>query len=149
MLSASLGLTDKIVGLKTSALAFDDQSSVFKYHGECIVPFSLLVSGEVATMIDNALEGIPSFSLVTSNCDSHLSEYYPGVQSIQSDEEKSFDEESSNYSLHEGATHSRAFLQLMEESDEFDRFEKNVLLKFGIDSAQDGNILYRASFLVT
>ena len=145
-LAASLDITDKIVGLKTSALAFNTQSSVFKYHGECILPFSALVSGELANMIDNSslLDGIPSFTVITSSYDSSITGNYQ-VDSI----ELSSKEELSFVSVNDGPSHTTAFLKLMEESDEFNPFEKNALLKFGLDHAENGNILYRAAFRVT
>jgi hypothetical protein len=145
-LAASLDITDKIVGLKTSALAFNTQSSVFKYHGECIIPFSALVSGELTNMIDNSslLDGIPSFTVITSSYDSSITGNYQ-VDSI----ELSSKEELSFVSVNDGPNHTTAFLKLMEESDEFNPFEKNALLKFGLDHAENGNILYRAAFRVT
>jgi len=148
-LAASLDITDKIVGLKTSALAFNSQSSAFKYHGECILPFSALVSGELAKMIDSSdlMEGIPSFSLITSSYDSYLTDS-SHVGSVESAEALSSNEESSIGSVNDGPSYAKAFLQLMEESEEFTLFEKNALLKFGIGHAENGNILYRSSFRV-
>jgi len=39
-------------------------------------------------------------------------------------------------------------VELTEKSEEFDPFEKNSLLRFGIDNAEQGNVLYRAPFRV-
>lgn len=148
-LAASLDITDNIVGLRTSALAFNSQSSVFKYHGECILPFSALVSGELAKMIDSSdlSDGIPSFALITSSLDSYLTDSYQ-VGSVESVEALSSKEESSVGSVNDGPSYAKAFLQLMEESGDFTPFEKNALLKFGIGHAENGNILYRSSFRV-
>ena len=68
----------------------------------------------------------------------------------EDDEETSYGEEFSSGSEREeeGDLHTETFVLLMEKSDEFDPFQKNALLRFGIDNAEQGNILYRASFRV-
>ena len=50
--------------------------------------------------------------------------------------------------MREGALYTETFVELMEKSEEFDPFEKNSLLRFGIDNAEQGNVLYRAPFRV-
>ena len=141
-LAASLGITDEIVGLKTTALVLDGESSTFQHHGDCVVPFSALASGQLSRMLKNAggTEGVPSFNLVTSNFDSYL-ESYQLAASVEDSEEASQSDDSSMRSGQEGSLHSEAFVELMEKSDEFDPFEKNSLLRFGIDNAEQGNVL--------
>lgn len=145
-LAKSLDITDNIVGLKTTARVYDEESSTFKFHGECVLPFSALASGQLAKMIKNTDDGVPSFNLVTSIIESNL------VESMEEedDEETSYGEEFSSGSEREeeGDLHTETFVLLMEKSDEFDPFQKNALLRFGIDNAEQGNILYRASFRV-
>eukprot|EP00579_Thalassiosira_antarctica_P012061 CAMPEP_0201925474 /NCGR_PEP_ID=MMETSP0903-20130614/14724_1 /ASSEMBLY_ACC=CAM_ASM_000552 /TAXON_ID=420261 /ORGANISM="Thalassiosira antarctica, Strain CCMP982" /LENGTH=738 /DNA_ID=CAMNT_0048463161 /DNA_START=55 /DNA_END=2269 /DNA_ORIENTATION=- len=149
-LAASLDITDEIVGLKTTAMLLDDESLTFKEHGHVVIPFSSLASGQLRRLIKNAegMEGIPSFNLVTSNFDSYLENYQVEVASVESDEEDSQGEDSSSVSVREGALYTEAFVELMEKSEEFDPFEKNSLLRFGIDNAEQGNVLYRAPFRV-
>ena len=152
-LAKSLDITDNIVGLKTTARVYDEESSTFKFHGECVLPFSALASGQLAKMIKNTDDGVPSFNLVTSIIESNLGNYpIPSVESMEEedDEETSYGEEFSSGSEREeeGDLHTETFVLLMEKSDEFDPFQKNALLRFGIDNAEQGNILYRASFRV-
>ena len=145
-LAKSLDITDNIVGLKTTARVYDEESSTFKFHGECVLPFSALASGQLAKMIKNTDDGVPSFNLVTSIIESNL------VESMEEedDEETSYGEEFSSGSEREeeGDLHTETFVLLMEKSDAFDPFQKNALLRFGIDNAEQGNILYRASLRV-
>ncbi len=150
-LAKSLGITGEIVGIKTTAHVHDDESSSFKFNGECVLPFSALASGQLARMIKNTDDGVPSFNLITSNNESCLgNDPVPSVEfkEEEDDEETSYWEESSSSSEREqeGDLHTETFVQLMEKSDSFDPFQKNALLRFGIDSAEQGNILYRASF---
>ncbi len=151
-LAKSLGIADEIVGLKTTVSVIDDESSTFKFRGDCVLPFSALASGQLAKMIKNTdVSGefgdiIPSFNLVTSNFGNDLA---PSVESKEeADEDETIGEESSYGSARKEFPHTETFLQLMEKSDEFDPFQKNALLRFGIDNAERGNILYRASFRV-
>ncbi len=157
-LARSLGITDEIVGLKTTTRVHDEESSTFKFHGECVLPFSALASGQLARMIKNTDDGIPSFNLVTSNIESNI-EYNLSTDSVLSvesteeedDEETSYGEESSGSEREQEGDlhlHNDTFVRLMEKSDAFDPFQKNALLRFGIDNAEQGNILYRASFRV-
>jgi hypothetical protein len=93
---------------------------------------------------------VPSFNLVTSNIESYYG--YDPVQSIESKgevyDEETISEESSSGSTREGFLHTETFLHLMEKSDDIDPFQKNALLRFGIDNPKRANILYRASFRV-
>ena len=149
ILAVSLGITDEIVGLKTTALLIDDEASMSKYHGDCVIPFSSLASGQLSQLLKRCseeIDGIPSFNLVTSNFDSYVESYQ--ANSVKSEDETCKGEESSQGSVQEGALYSEAFLELMEKSDEFDAFEKNCLLRFGIDNVEQGSVLYRASFRV-
>jgi hypothetical protein len=93
---------------------------------------------------------VPSFNLVTSNVES----YYGNdlVQSFESkgglDDEETICEASLSGSTREGFLHTETFFHLMEKSDDLDPFQKNALLRFGIDDAKRGDILFRASFRV-
>lgn len=150
-LSTSLGITDEIVGLKTTALVTDDNDTSFKHHGDIVIPFSALASGQLSEMIKSSkgVEGIPSFNLVTSNLDSYLKSYQ--VATVQSSDEVSYSSESSTstaMTAAESSLYTEAFVKLMEQSDEFDPFEKNVLLRFGLDMAEQGNLLFCAAFRV-
>lgn len=148
-LSSSLGITDEIVGLKTQALLIDDKSSTFKSHGDVVIPFSALASGQLSEMIKHSkgVEGVPSFELVTSNLESYLKSYQVAPSVGSSDEDMSFEEDST---VEEASLYTEAFCKLMEKSDDsdFNPFEKNALLRFGIDSAEQGSILFRAPFRV-
>ena len=158
-LAASLNIKDEIVGLTTTAVLLEDeQSSTFKSHGDVVIPFSALASGQLSTMLKKTegMEGVPSFNLVTSNLDSYLKIYQVAAEVaaevasiVESDEEEemSFSDESAS-TVHEVSLYTEAFVHLMEKSDEFDPFEKNSLLRFGIENAEQGNILYRASFRI-
>jgi hypothetical protein len=148
-LAISLGITDKIVGLKTSSFVYNSKSSVSKYNGECILPFSSFVSGELAHMINKSdlLEGIPSFTLITSSYDSYQTDIYQ-VESVEPANTLISEEEFSFGSVSEEKSYTEAFLKLMEESEALNPFEKNALLKFGINYADNGNTLFRASFRV-
>lgn len=42
--------------------------------------------------------------------------------------------------------YSEAFLKLMNESEDFDPYQKNALLRFGINYFHQAHILYHASF---
>lgn len=101
-------------------------------------------------MIDNSdlLEGVPSFTLITSSHDSYHNGNYQ-LDSVESTEALLSEEESSFGSLKEDSSYTQVFLKLMEESEIFNPFEKNALLKFGIDHAENGNILFRAAFRAT
>lgn len=114
------------------------------------MPFSALASGQLTRMIKNTDDGVPSFNLVTSNIESYLgNDIVPSVESeSEVDDKETYGEESSSGTTREGVLHTETFVQLMENSDEFDPFEKNALLRFGIDNAEQGNVLYRASFRV-
>lgn len=50
--------------------------------------------------------------------------------------------------MQETALYTDAFVELMEKSDQFDPLEKNALLRFGVDNADQGNVLYRAAYRV-
>ena len=154
-LAASLNIKDEIMGLTTTAVLLEDgQSSTFKSHGDVVIPFSALASGQLSAMLKKTegMEGMPSFNLVTSNLDSYLKSYQVAAAAAASiveseEEEMSFSDESAS-TVHEVSLYTEAFVHLMEKSDEFDPFEKNSLLRFGIENAEQGNILYRASFRV-
>ena len=135
-LSSSLGITDEIVGLKTQALLIDDKSSTFKSHGDVVIPFSALASGQLSEMIKHSkgVEGVPSFELVTTNLESYLKNYQVAPSVGPSEEDMSFEEGST---AEEASLYTEAFCKLMEKSDsDFTPFEKNALLRFGIDSAE-------------
>ena len=83
------------------------------------------------------LEGIPSFEIVTTNFRSFLENY----------REVSSQGEDDSY-VQETALYTEAFVELMEKSDQFDPLEKNALLRFGVDNADQGNVLYRAAYRV-
>jgi hypothetical protein len=142
-LAETLGVRDEIVGLKTTARLLDDETTAFMFHGECVVPLSVLASGQLASMIKDT-DIVPSFSLVTSKIESFINDDYL-VPSIKSEEEETDDEGSTR---REGILHTESFIHLMETSDEFNPFEKNTLLRFGIDKVEQSNILFRASFRV-
>mmetsp|Transcript_15228 Transcript_15228/g.33219 ORF Transcript_15228/g.33219 Transcript_15228/m.33219 type:complete len:181 (-) Transcript_15228:1571-2113(-) len=146
-LAASLGITEEIIGLKTTAMLLDDDQ-MSKHHGDVVIPFSSLASGQLRRLLKNSegIEGFPSFNLVTSNFDSYLENYQ--VTSAKSEELSSQGEESQSVSVREGALYIEAFIELMEKSEEFDPFQKNTLLRFGIDNAEQENVLFRASFRV-
>ena len=93
------------------------------------------------------LEGIPSFTLITSSYDSCQYDNYQ-VDSVESANTPISEEELSFGSVNKEQSYTEAFLKLMEESEALDPFEKNALLKFGIHHAENGNDLYRASFRV-
>ena len=146
-LAKSLDITDNIVGLKTTARVYDEESSTFKFHGECVLPFSALASGQLSRMIKNTDDGVPSFNLVTSIIESNLgNDPVPSVESMEEEDDEEFS--SGSEREEEGDLHTETFVLLMEKSDAFDPFQKNALLRFGIDNAEQGNILYRASFRV-
>lgn len=136
-LAASLGVTDEIVGLKTTAVLLDKES--MKQHGEVVIPFSALASGKLSELLEGSgTEGIPSFELVTTDFSSYLNKYRGEA-----------DDDASSSTVHEDDLYTEAFVTLMESSESFDPFEKNALLRFGIDFAEQGNILFRAAFRMT
>ncbi len=146
-LAKSLDITDNIVGLKTTARVYDEESSTFKFHGECVLPLSALASGQLSRMIKNTDDGVPSFNLVTSIIESNLgNDPVPSVESMEEEDDEEFS--SGSEREEDGDLHTETFVLLMEKSDAFDPFQKNALLRFGIDNAEQGNILYRASFRV-
>ena len=142
-LAETLGVRDEIVGLKTTARLLDDETVAFKFHGECVVPLSVLASGQLARMIKDT-DIVPSFSLVTSKIESFIDDDYL-LPSTKSEEEDINDDVSTR---REGILHTESFINLMETSNEFTPFEKNTLLRFGIDKAEQSNILFRASFRI-
>lgn len=142
-LAETLGVRDEIVGLKTTARLLDDETVAFKFHGECVIPLSVLVSGQLARMIKDTVT-VPSFSLVTSSIESFIDDDYL-IPSTKSEEEEINDDVSTR---REGILHTESFINLMEMSDEFNPFEKNTLLRFGIDKVEQSNIVFRASFRV-
>ncbi|EED95156.1 predicted protein [Thalassiosira pseudonana CCMP1335] len=140
----------EIVGLSTSALL---QNNDDKTHGEIVFPFFAVVSGQLKDIIRNA-EGIPSFGLVTKTMESmmfgthqdhELATFANAATDFKYDDD---DEESSMNSMKEGFLYTDAFIELMESSDEFNAFEKNALIRFGLDSIESGspNLLIRAAF---
>lgn len=139
----------EIVGLSTSALL---QNNDDKTHGEIVFPFFAVVSGQLKDIIRNA-EGIPSFGLVTKTMESmmfgtHQDHELATFANATTDFKYDDDEESSMNSTKEGFLYTDAFMELMESSDEFNAFEKNALIRFGLDSIESGspNLLIRAAF---
>jgi len=154
ILAESLGIRDEIIGLKTSAMAIDNDE-VSTHHGDVVIPFSSLASGQLRRLIKNAegMERIPSFNLVTSSFDAYLEDYHVASANVKSEESSFQGEESRSVSVREGALYTEAFLEMMENSKdpfagEFDPFEKNSLLRFGIDNAEQGNVLFRAAYRI-
>lgn len=147
ILAESLNITDDIVGLKTTALILDDES--FKHHGDMVIPFSSLVSGQLSTILrrdGNGIGGIPSFDLVISSLDPCIeSNRVKGSAGL---EEECWSKDSSIVSTKDGVLYTEAFVKLMENSNEFNPFEKNSLLRFGIDKSEQASILYGAAFRV-
>ncbi|KAK1734694.1 hypothetical protein QTG54_014567 [Skeletonema marinoi] len=144
-LIASLGITKEIVGLKSTGTLFtEDGSSMFKEHGDIIIPFSRY---HPATM-----DSVPSFELVTADLDSFLEENNQGKLSWKDTADASvFSDETSqgneSSGLHESMLYTDAFIELMNSPKEFNAMEKNALLRFGVDNA-DSNVLFRAAFRV-
>ena len=151
-LAASLGITEEIVGLKsTGTLLTEGGSSVFKEHGDIVLPFSVVSSGRLQEAI-LTMDCIPTFELVTSNLESFLDKYIPGNSlkdiadaSVFSD--TSQEDESSMLDVRESMIYTDAFIKLMNNSKEFDTIEKNALLRFGVENAEC-NVLFRAAFRV-
>ena len=142
---------EDIVGLKTTALVLDERSPLCKDHGDVVIPFSALASGQLKRMLANAdgMEGMPSFNLVTSKFDSYDLETHP-FAALDEEEEpyKVVGDNASDASVRESDLVTESFMELMESSDEFHSFEKNCLLRFGIDQADEGNFLFKAAFRV-
>ena len=144
---------EDIVGLKTTALVLDESSPLCKDHGDVVIPFSALASGQLKRMLANAdgMEGMPSFNLVTSKFDSYDLETHPFAAPIESEEEEPYKvvgDDASDASVQESDLVTESFVEMMESSDEFNSFEKNCLLRFGIEQADQGNLLFKAAFRV-
>eukprot|EP00985_Skeletonema_marinoi_P016544 scaffold8922_cov219-Skeletonema_marinoi.AAC.23 len=151
-LIASLGITKEIVGLKSTGTLFtEDGSSMFKEHGDIIIPFSAVSSGRLQEAI-KTMDSVPSFELVTADLDSFLEENNQGKLSWKDTADASvFSDETSqgneSSGLHESMLYTDAFIELMNSPKEFNAMEKNALLRFGVDNA-DSNVLFRAAFRV-
>ena len=147
ILAVSFNMTEDIVGLKTTALVVDDES--FKHHGDIVIPFSSLISGQLSALLHrdgNGIEGIPSFNLVTFSLDSCIEKNLENSASAELDESQS--KASLSDSVEEGILYTDAFLKLMANSTEFNPFEKNSLLRFGVDNSEQAGMLYGAAFRV-
>jgi hypothetical protein len=150
-LIASLGITEEIVGLKSTGTLFtEDGDSMFKEHGDIIIPFSAVSSGRLQQAI-KTMDCVPSFELVTANFDFFLERNNQektwrdtADASVLSDETSQGGESSA---VRESLLYTDAFVELMNNSKEFNAIEKNVLLRFGVDNA-DSNVLFRAAFRV-
>lgn len=144
-LAATFDIPDdvEIVGLASMAVLSEDDSSKFKHHGELVIPLSFLASGQLKELIKDGNDTFPNFRLVTKKL-CHFNSDGHGL-------ENEFDVTSYNDAVSIGEfgeeqEYTDAFIDLMENSDEFSSVEKNVLLKFGVDEAERGNILFRAAF---
>ncbi len=150
-LIASLGITEEIVGLKSTGTLFSENGfSMFKEHGDIIIPFSAVSSGHLQQAIKK-MDNVPSFELITANFDFCLEKNNQGKAwkdtadaSVSSDETSQGGESSAN---RESLLYTDAFIELMNNSKEFNAMEKNALLRFGVDNA-DSNVLFRAAFRV-
>ena len=153
-LIASLGITEEIVGLKSTGTLFsEDGFSMFKEHGDIVIPFSAVSSGRLHEAI-KTMDCVPSFELVTANFDFFLEKNNNGGKSSWKDiaDASVFSDDTSqegveSSSVHESMLYTDAFIELMNNSKEFNAIEKNVLLRFGVDNA-DSNVLFRAAFRV-
>ncbi len=150
-LIASLGLTKEIVGLKSTGTLFTEAgSSMFKEHGDIIIPFSAVSSGRLQEAIKTT-DSVPSFELVTADLDHFLEKMNEGESWNDIADASVFTDDSSqgneSSGLHESILYTDAFVELMNSSGEFNSIEKNALLRFGVDNA-DSNVLFRAAFRV-
>ena len=150
-LIASLGITKEIVGLKaTGTLLTEEGSSIFKEHGDIIIPFSAVSSGRLQQAI-KTMDAVPSFELVTADLDSFTNKSNQGRSWKDTTDTSVFSDETSHGNessgLHESMLYTDAFIELMNSSEEFNAIEKNTLLRFGVDNA-DSNVLFRAAFRV-
>jgi hypothetical protein len=113
----------------------------FKHHGDVVFPLSFVASGQLKDIVRAGSETIPAFSLVTKRLchfdNEHGLKAEFGLDDLSSNGELSFGEE---------REYTDAFIDLMQNSSAFSAVEKNVLLKFGINEANSGNILFRAAF---
>lgn len=147
-LIASLGITDEIVGLKsTGTVLTEDGFSMFKGHGDVVIPFSALSSGRLQKVLQD-FDCCPTFELVTANVDDFIEKYNAivtdgSVSSAGTPQE----DDSVAVDVRESMLYTDAFVELMNNSTEFDSIEKNSLLRFGVDNA-DSNVLFRAAFRV-
>ena len=161
-MAATFNIDDEIVGLKVTAFLRDEDAPTFQQHGDIVIPLSTVVSGQLKQIIMNA-ESIPSFSLVVKTAGSlfdryraaeasYISPHYkPTIHYEKRDEISSEGEETSASSSSTGqetVLYTEAFINLMESSNDFAPDAKNALLRFGIDNAEHGNALFRASFRV-
>lgn len=145
-LAATFDITDdfEIVGLTAVAILSEDETMKFKHHGEVVIPLSFVASGQLKAIIEAGNDMIPSFELVTKKL-CHFNTYDANGHGLEAE----FDTVSSDeMSFGEEREYTDAFIDLMENSDEFTAVEKNVLLRFGIDEARRGNALFRAAFRV-
>ncbi|KAL7503444.1 hypothetical protein ACHAXN_001242, partial [Cyclotella atomus] len=142
-LAATFDITDdvEIVGLTSAAVLSEDESMQFKHHGDVVIPLSFVTSGQLKDIVKAGSETIPAFSLVTKKLchfdNEHGLEAKFGLDDLSSSGELSFGEE---------REYTDAFIDLMQNSNVFSAIEKNVLLKFGINEVNSGNILFRAAF---
>ena len=142
-LAASFNITDDvdIVALTTAAILSEDQK--LKYHGEVVIPLSLLASGKLKAIMEAGNDSVPTFGLVTKKL-CHLESRRKGTDGVFVND---FDDTAmGRISFGEEEEFTDAFIDLMKNSDTFTEVEKNALLKFGIDESLRGNILYRAAF---
>ena len=151
-LVSSLGITKEIVGLKsTGTLLTEEGSSMFKEHGDIIIPFSAVSSGRLQQAI-KTMDSVPSFELVTADLDDFMNKSNQGKWWKDTADTSVFSEETSlgneSSGLHESLLYTDAFIELMNSSEEFNAIEKNALLRFGVDNA-DSNVLFRAAFRVS
>lgn len=142
-LAAAFDIKDdvEIVGLTSAAVLSEDESMKFKHHGDVVFPLSFVASGQLKDIVRAGSETIPAFSLVTKRLchfdNEHGLKAEFGLDDLSSNGELSFGEE---------REYTDAFIDLMQNSNAFSAVEKNVLLKFGINEANSGNILFRAAF---
>ena len=87
------------------------------------------------------LEGMPSFDLVTTSFDMYLPVPVESEAASSTGSEESLT--LSVLDRRESDLYHEAFLKVMgdESSGDLDPFEKNTLLRFGIENAAEGNVL--------
>ena len=162
-LATTFNVEEEIIGLKTAALLVDEGSSTYKHHGEgewpcscvfalrsishvlllntqVVIPLSQLAELKKLLKEAKGLEGVPSFDLVTTSFDMYL------PVPVESEAASTESEESLTLSVLDGREsdlYHEAFLKVMgdEISGDLDPFEKNTLLRFGIENAAEGNVL--------
>lgn len=151
-LAATFDITDdvEIVGLTSAVVLSEDESNKFKHHGEAVIPLSFVASGQLKAIIEAGNDTIPAFSLVTKKLCHFEHQGGHGLDKFGLDGELDVESlgmtSASDVSFGEEREYTDAFIDLMENSDEFTAVEKNILLKLGIDEAMSGNVLFRAAF---